>query len=472
MRFNTDLAEKYGLPSDRFPLTEEEVARVEEILALEMDRLSLEEHEKFIFDVHGFGTSLSSSPSDNEALNDGIQIESSDMQDKFLDQMDLELRKLSVCSATPTSAYGHALYLNPDYVQSSAYRLLFLRDNEFDPKRAAEHYIKHFEIKRQYFDNEDVLGRHVRWSDLGETEQGIVKIGFMQILPSLDTAGRRIAFVTPAFKPTKFSFDQMMRARWYLCCLLTCDEDWQKNDTVLVVYCVGDYGSHLKGEFDVLKQRHLLREALPFNLAADHFCYDDEANHPYVSGQRLFTEDTDRLRMRTHFGNKEEVTFEIQTYGIPTDEFPINNKGTLEVKCHMDFLKMHQRREAKEDTCNEDDGIVRPRRFDVLLGKGRHTCVHTGNVRLALIVEMHHDVYEVANKHKKTEISERIIGMIHASHGRFLRFQDGCWAPVEDHIAREKISHLFRRLRTNRKLNGQEEAIQRSAQNNKRKIKT
>ena len=55
---------------------------------------------------------------------------------------------------------------------------------------------------------------------------------------------------------------------------------------------------------------------------------------------------------------------------------------------------------------------------------------------------------EKANKHEKTEIAERIVSIIHESHGRFLKWDKDCWVEVEYSVAREKVSHFFRHLRS------------------------
>ena len=85
----------------------------------------------------------------------------------------------------------------------------------------------------------------------------------------------------------------------------------------------------------------------------------------------------------------------------------------------------------------------------LLLGKGKNTREHTGNLRAVHLVEMHREKYENANKFHKTEIAERIVSIIHESHGRFLKWEgnDG-WVEVKHNEAREKISHFFRHMRS------------------------
>ncbi|OEU23424.1 hypothetical protein FRACYDRAFT_233595 [Fragilariopsis cylindrus CCMP1102] len=109
---------------------------------------------------------------------------------------------------------------------------------------------------------------------------------------------------------------------------------------------------------------------------------------------------------------------------------------------------------------------------DVLFGKDRISKQHPGNRKWnQLIVNYQNDYENVGSKYGKTDIAERIITKIHNDYGgRFLRKEDRkdnssstndkdkdnsnhncnyCWKEVERNVAREKISHYFRRIRDN-----------------------
>ena len=95
------------------------------------------------------------------------------------------------------------------------------------------------------------------------------------------------------------------------------------------------------------------------------------------------------------------------------------------------------------------NNIIVPRRFDVLFGRGKTTREHTGNLRAGHIVDMHYAAYEKAGKYKKTNIAEEIVNIIHASCGRFLKWeQDKGWVEVDFETARDKVSHFFRQKRS------------------------
>jgi hypothetical protein len=100
-------------------------------------------------------------------------------------------------------------------------------------------------------------------------------------------------------------------------------------------------------------------------------------------------------------------------------------------------------------TNQRSNTVLIPRRFDVLFGRGMTAAEHTGNLRAFHIVEMNRELYEKASKHEKTYLAEKIVRLINESYGRFLKLDKatGVWQEVESDLAREKISHYFRRLR-------------------------
>lgn len=222
------------------------------------------------------------------------------------------------------------------------------------------------------------------------------------------------------------------------------DEETQINGAVAIYYNAGDKSK--REPLSVLKRVHYARSGVPKRIAGIHYCYDDKLTKPFVAGLRLFLDRAARSRFRTHFGNAEQIAFGLQTYGIPTHEHPILPNGQLSVTYHKKWLQARRAQEAPTSETSKD-GILVPRRFDVLFGRGKNTREHTGNLRAGHLVEMQQEEYEKAGKLEKTEIAERIVAMIHESYGRFLKWEENGWVEVGDDAARDKISHFFRALR-------------------------
>lgn len=244
---------------------------------------------------------------------------------------------------------------------------------------------------------------------------------------------------------------------WYIFNTTMKDEETQRNG---IVGIVSNFGEHARREpLSLMRELHRMKSGVPKKFVGVHYCYDDASLKPFVAGVRLFLAKEMRTRFRPHFGDRENIAFELQTFGIPTKDHPILANGTLSLEWHREWLNV---RRTQEESASTKDGMIIPRRFDVLFGRGRNTREHTGNLRAAHLVEMYQTEYEQANKWGKTAVAQRMLEMIHESYGRFLRWEGKGWVEVDAETAREKISHFFRHLRS--KTNSKDEATGESTQ--------
>jgi len=243
------------------------------------------------------------------------------------------------------------------------------------------------------------------------------------------------------------------RAVWYFQMAVMKDEDAQKMGVVFVMY---NYCHQKEEAVGFQREIHQLREAMPYNTHAAHYCYNDKSLRPFVAGIRLFVDPNTRFRLRPHYGTPQEIDFELQTFGIPTEHSPMQNGG-WSVEWHLEWLNTQKTREEENAAVAEAEGVkegrdsavIVPRRFDVLFGRGKIAKTHTGNLRALHLCEMNYPRYEsaITGKYGKTEVAEQIVRIIHESGGRFLKPENGGWVEVEDEAAREKISHFFRHMR-------------------------
>jgi hypothetical protein len=229
---------------------------------------------------------------------------------------------------------------------------------------------------------------------------------------------------------------------WYFMQVTSTEEGITKDGVVAINYNLGPYGTVFNlDEFeDVINSAY---DGVHFKLVVEHFCYDDPTMDGYIAGASLFVDESCRHRFRCHFGTKSEVLFKLQTFGILTEELPINDELTLELGWHQEWLATQRKREQGLST----KGFLVPRRFDVLFGRGIDTRVHTGNLRAVHLVEMQYDKYEEASRREKTAIAARIVTQIQESYGRFLKWEEGGWVEEDFDTARNKVSHFFRRKR-------------------------
>ena len=102
-------------------------------------------------------------------------------------------------------AYNKAAYNSPEYVvHNTTFKLAFLRSEQYNPKAAANKYIKHFHIKHELFGENnndqypsDILGRDLRYEDLSQDDIQCLKEGTQQLLPTRDHMNRLILCMMP-----------------------------------------------------------------------------------------------------------------------------------------------------------------------------------------------------------------------------------------------------------------------------------
>jgi hypothetical protein len=145
----------------------------DDVLAKETCRLSLEEREEVLDDLHGITE---------------IHEEASELIAGALTALEDEINQIS-----KKTAYEQALSASPGYVHDPKLRLQFLRADKFDHKRAAKRLVSFFEAKMELFGPEKV-GRDIKLKDLSADDRDVLENGAMQALPGRDNAGRAVFF--------------------------------------------------------------------------------------------------------------------------------------------------------------------------------------------------------------------------------------------------------------------------------------
>jgi hypothetical protein len=111
--FSSKLAEKSGLPQDWFAEMPQKVDKAEEGLANKLSELSLVEHKKSLFDVHGIAKAVH------------------DKDAPFLEETFAELYE-KVQKISNKSAYKCCDLLNSNYVGNPGLCLMCLHSKRFD----------------------------------------------------------------------------------------------------------------------------------------------------------------------------------------------------------------------------------------------------------------------------------------------------------------------------------------------------
>ena len=150
-------------------------------------------------------------------------------------------------------------------------------------------------------------------------------------------------------------------------------------------------------------------------------------------------------------GTHQECQYELMTFGIPISSFPVDIMGEMRDYFAEEFIDKCRAREQavkeKETTTNQ---IAAATDSDILLGRGRPSQNHAGNVQLAKLIEERHPAYTKADRFEKLCISWDIVKLVQSDRGgKFLEKDgtSGAWKQVPDEQARDKVAYGFRSVR-------------------------
>lgn len=449
--FSTSLAANSGLPTDRWPATQEEAALVEQTLEdAFQEKLSLDDRESIILETLGTTTTF----------------ESKKEQILLVAAVDQEI--METVPEQDRLHYQRAKQVNSEYVTKWVHRILQLHS---DNKAAALKTAYHFRIKAALFPHHpQILARNVLFSDLTMREKDRLRKGLLQKGYHADLAGRTLVYLNPALQHGLSSLEAS-RIWWYF--LQAIVDDLENNSQVVVV-AVNLSG--FMGAFHFVRQIRKPHIAMPLHVVAIHYAYTSLSLRPFVAGLRLFLfhSHKERLRLVPHYepsGVVELAQSLYAKYGIPllardhTEGMrllPLQSMATTvpgefyewSTEWHEQWLVKIVEREEQLQTRRKES--VEPGKFDVLFGKDKRALNHSGNRRCQVLINYLRPRYERSNRRQKTAVADEVLQSIKLSGGRFLRWEKhsignnhtkGAWVEVKTSVAREKVSHWFRRLR-------------------------
>lgn len=143
------------------------------------------------------------------------------------------------------------------------------------------------------------------------------------------------------------------------------------------------------------------------------------------------------------------------TFGIPRYAFPLTANGDMSSEYHKYWLKGRRQKEKAEeekdqcDSSNATNVIIMPSRLDVILGRGKRSQQHVGNLRLNFRLEQSLELYNQLDNVGKLVIIMEMISFVKKDGGRFLKLSpDGVhWEVVSDDLVRQKLGHDYRTIR-------------------------
>jgi hypothetical protein len=202
------------------------------------------------------------------------------------------------------------------------------------------------------------------------------------------------------------------------------------------------------------------KEALPVRQICFHMCMNEGWSTTFIGWVRhYFMPRENRIRTRLHCAASQADVLESMgtKFGIPVDVFPLTPEGELKRDRHAGWIKTQELIETSYNNKNnklhqhQQRFVSIPTQSDILLGRGKACQCHVGNLRFRLMLENKYDTYEKADKNEKMVQAREIVELVQSSGGRFLTLEAGIlWTQVSDLVARKKVSHRFRAIRSAR----------------------
>ncbi|KAG7371364.1 hypothetical protein IV203_019934 [Nitzschia inconspicua] len=422
-------------------------SNIDNVLIQELNELSLNDREKTMEEIHGAHAQTVA------------QHEQPDKIQESLRQMRLEVQNTPPINK---QAFEIAIAKDPRYVDHDKFWIRFLRAEEYDPRKAANRMMSFLEFNREFF-GEHVLTRPVCQRDLSPAAiRTMTEEGMFQILPFRDNSGRRIAvFLGVGEVGMSFPDIEKQRTSMYIYQCLSNDEQTQRLGFVLIVVM------HTQGPWLIVQPNaEAMRktfvtffEKVPVRSSAIHVCFPDTpVCHALKSSLLFLMSKKDRSRTRFHLGSPTECRYSLKSFGIPGEcvPFSVGPNARDEMKSHQQWCQLQQSKEELlyKDTddpsrsCFEMESFVVecPQNEDCLFGKGRAIMKHPGTLAMHNILKNRMDCWNNASFKEKNGLTWEVVNEILSGDGRFLR-QDPChgwFVPVEDEVARQKVSIAFR----------------------------
>ena len=435
----------------------------ETLHAQELNGLTHAERERLYEQIHGVRRSDTGADGRKRSTFEHDREHDVEFQNDCLNTMEFELSKMR-----NRYEYNLAHFLAPSVVKNRDFRLMFLRSENYHPRKAAKRLILHHQYKAILWGMDKVATR-ITYDDLSEDDKTALHAGSIQILPLKDTAGRTIFLFAPKFDRW-ITWKNQLRALWYL--LMTALEynpELQIDGLVGIFYFTGfTIEDRKSNSSDIPRNAYLIRDGIPFRVASLHWCLSDPRTAVILNLVRTMAGKDFRLRFRHHIGTHMEVRYALLSFGIPREILPIDENGNLDPSQFQHYVSKLQEKEVQDRMVAEEEGghvhqqqgnqllstplsassgkdkdkgtinirsknginpdddgrrklVAIATNKDVLFGRGKPYQVHPGNVRLAELIEERQMEYNAANRQRKTDISWEIVEAIVNNGGRFMK---------------------------------------------------
>ncbi|CAJ1937748.1 unnamed protein product [Cylindrotheca closterium] len=484
-------------------VSRKEIQQTEEMLASEMNRLTVQERAEALDDIHCVGEELKETP---------------EMIQQSLREFELAVQN------EKNLIYQMAASQNQSYVEDPSFRLKFLRANMHNVHRSVRQMMNFLRYKATYFGN-DKVARDITLDDLNEEDMKWMLSGLFHIQDGRDQSGRVIIYLSNTLLG-KCKADTLIRVAYYIWFnILIPIPEVQMKGLVGVYFDASKPGENIAiPGFNSFLTIMSFTCSLPMRYSAAHLCVKGEdkgnlaLNNAILGFAMNAYPQSTRVRSRLHHGSTIELQYQLRPYGIPINTCPIDTAGNIRTDILNVWFQKHLELEALKNQSLQDipapndqdmmmllpneeelDGlfgdydaggnidfeegsrqtvddfssldfinrispvaiearnekreakpasIFGPTETDVVLGRGRDIQNHEGNIRFRKLLVEYHDEYDVAPRFKRRKIVTDLRELLNSRGIRFLQ-QRGSneWEEVDTKAAELKIAQLFRSIR-------------------------
>ncbi|CAJ1938862.1 unnamed protein product [Cylindrotheca closterium] len=443
----------------------DEMKPIEDYLASEMNKLSVQERSKALDDIHCVGDELDETP---------------EMIEKSLAEFDEMLqRKKNVI-------YEMAENQNREYVENPEFRLKFLRSDLHDVSKSVRKMLNFLQHKATYFGNEKVT-RDITLDDLNEGDKKLLLLGIQHIQEERDRRGRVVLFFFNRYMGVGTIYNHARVSYYIMFNILSQIPAVQKKGIVNCFYDITKQGENIpKPGISFMLSISDFVNSLPVRFTAMHHCLraGKDANvalNKFVLGTiSKFAPYHVRARTRIHYGTDLELQYQLKGHGIPVHHtFPVDSNGNMrediknvwfykhlqavegpsekdpDIEEHnwVDLLEGYNWDDWPIGDTDENDATsghsspTSPPLQDILLGRGKPIQNHSGNVCFREYLKQFSIEYNEAPRHLRRTVRLKIREDLKRRGIRFLQEKDGRWVECSVAEAEKTIGQAFRNQR-------------------------
>jgi len=334
---------------------------IDELLAKELNSLSFQQRESINEEIHGINV--------NQIYFDKVKEieETPELLNKSFMMLQTELNKLQKGSFAYNKCqqlYGGIVGKKKTitYINSVEFRIMFLRGELFDANKAAIRLVNFVELMYKLY-GDIGLQRRIRLEDLSNEELQLLRQGRVQILPGRDRAGRRIwTCIGVSFNSHKYTVKSRICVAMYMHMSLADDIETQQKGFVMVTWW---QNVNFLDDFSKRCQVYsAISNCLPVRNGATHTCIAEELddnNHSLDNSSpstiiksmlALSIDQKLRSKMRFHTGSAMECLYALKSFGIPSNQIPVNVGATSKTKRRR---RLKQAKKNNNDIGDDDD---------------------------------------------------------------------------------------------------------------------